>query len=80
MCKWGDITELRVPVPARLSYDGRARWATKAVDSCIADIVDALNAAGIFTANSCCGHGREEGSIVLHDGRELKLAIVETPA
>ncbi len=64
---------LRVLMPAQLSHTGEARWDTKAVDSCIADIMDALNAAGIFTANSCCGHGKSDGGILLHDGRELVI-------
>jgi hypothetical protein len=41
------------------------------VDICIADIVAALNAANIVTMASCCGHGIQDGSIVLEDGREL---------
>ena len=64
-------------IPAQLSHTNEARWEEKPVDSCIADIVDALNAAAIYTANSCCGHGQSEGSILLHDERELKIARVE---
>jgi hypothetical protein len=41
------------------------------IDLCIADIVAALNAAGIKTVASCCGHGQISGSVVLEDGREL---------
>lgn len=41
------------------------------MDICIADIVAALNAANIVTMASCCGHGIQDGSIVLEDGREL---------
>lgn len=45
------------------------------IDYCIADIVAALNAAGIETVASCCGHGDEgKASIVLSDGRELRIA------
>lgn len=42
-------------------------------DPCIADIVAALNAAGIATTVSCCGHGRRLGNITLRDGREIFL-------
>jgi len=35
------------------------------VDSCIADIVQALNNAGIETAGSCCGHGLRPGRIFI---------------
>ena len=44
------------------------------IDSCIADIVETLNAAGLITVASCCGHGRGIGSIALKDGRELLIA------
>jgi len=41
------------------------------VDECIADIVIALNAAGIRTRDSCCGHGRNAGGVSMADGRWL---------
>lgn len=44
------------------------------VDSCIAPIVATLNAAGIRTRASCCGHGIQPGNIMLDDGRELIIA------
>jgi len=43
------------------------------VDFCIADIVAALNAAGIYTAMSCCGHGEKQGWVTLRDGRLLNV-------
>ena len=43
------------------------------VDSCIANIVYALNDIGIGTTASCCGHGRQPGSIILKDGREIRI-------
>jgi hypothetical protein len=76
MCSWGDTKLLQVLIPAHLSHTNEARWDTKAIDSCLADIVDALNGAGIYTVTSCCGHGRESGSIILHDGRELTITYV----
>ena len=80
MCKPGDTVQLRVPMPAHLSHTGKFRWASKGVDRCIAPIVAALNADGIFTANCCCGHGRRRGSIVLHDGRTLIISSKPGPA
>lgn len=71
MCQHGDVVMLRVPIPAHLSHTGEMRWEMKDVDACIAPIVEALNAAGIYTAGCCCGHGEIDGSILLHDGREL---------
>ena len=48
------------------------------IDICIADLVTALNAANITTVASCCGHGRQHGSIVLDDGRELVVRKFNT--
>lgn len=73
MCEWGNNIVLLVPIPANLSYTDKFRWDYKGVDSCIAPIVQALNDAGIYTANSCCGHGEIDGSILLHDGREIVI-------
>lgn len=73
MCEWGDVVVLSVPMPASLSWNGELRWAEKGIDRCIAPIVQALNDAGIFTSNSCCGHGKCDGFILLHDGRELMI-------
>lgn len=41
------------------------------VDSCVSDIVEALNRGGIETYSSCCGHDRATGTIHLLDGRSL---------
>lgn len=41
------------------------------VDWCIHHIVAALNAGGVETVASCCGHGVETGRIDLADGRKL---------
>lgn len=71
MCECGSPVIMRVPIPAHLSHTGKARWAEKGVDACIARIVKALNDAGIKTASSCCGHEKGDGSIMLWDGREL---------
>jgi hypothetical protein len=73
MCTWGTDTILLVPIPAELSHNGQFHWAWKGVDSCIADIVQALNTAGILTSQSCCGHGKGNGLINLHDGRVLLI-------
>lgn len=40
----------------------------------IADLVSALNKAGIRTIASCSGHGHRPGNIMLADGRELVIA------
>lgn len=73
MCAWGDDVLLQVLIPAHLSHTGEARWDVKGIDRCIAPLVKALNDAGIYTANSCCGHGKADGTIHLHDGRILRI-------
>lgn len=78
MCKHGDEVLLTVLVPAWLSYTGNPRLDTKAVDRCIAPIVQALNDVGIYTAGSCCGHGELDGNIILHDGRTLIIVVSNT--
>ena len=43
------------------------------IDYCIHRIVAALNAGGVRTIASCCGHGKMKGNIVLDDGRVLLI-------
>ena len=43
------------------------------VDHCIHRIVAALNAGGVVTKGTCCGHGEVMGRIDLSDGRTLIL-------
>ena len=43
------------------------------IDFCIATLIGALNAGGIRTLSSCCGHGRMPGFIELADGRSLAI-------
>lgn len=71
MCKWGTSEKVLVTIPAELSYTHEDRVDMKGIDKCIAPIVRALNEAGIRTDASCCGHGKFDGFISLHDGREL---------
>ncbi len=58
-----------VPMPIRSRRQG--------IDLCVADIVTALVAANILTDGSCCGHGKQDGNILLEDGRELVVKIPE---
>jgi hypothetical protein len=43
------------------------------IDYCVAGLVAALNAGGIATSISCCGHGELPGTIVLSDGRLMTI-------
>jgi len=78
MCKCGTIKPVRVKVPADLSCTGKDRWKDAKVDSCIADIVCALQKSGIDMRGSCCGHFVQEGDIMLQDGRTLLILDKET--
>ena len=71
MCQDRESRRVLVYMPARLSYTGKPRFDFKPIDACIADIVECLNFNGIYTTQSCCGHGKTDGSIMLLDGREL---------
>lgn len=71
MCEWGTYDEVEVTIQAHLSYTGKTRKAVKKIDKCIASIVRALENGDVYMLASCCGHGKGEGSILLHDGREL---------
>lgn len=66
MCRQGDTKPVCI--------DGER---TVAVDSCIAGLVQALNCIGLHTRASCCGHGHLPPSIVLQDGRELRVLAPE---
>jgi hypothetical protein len=61
--------ECQVPMPIL----GKVRG----IDYCIADIVAALNAAGVYTSASCCGHGKMDGIISLEDGREILIKNIK---
>ena len=49
------------------------------IDWCIHHIVSALNAAGVETLACCCGHGMQDGNIILADGRQLTITKAEFP-
>lgn len=63
-CRPGEYA-CQVPMP----LNGRRQD----IDFCIADLVTALNAANIRTVASCCGHGDTDGTIILEDGRTLRI-------
>lgn len=73
MCKWGDTLPLFVRVPADLSHTGKSRWAIKQIDRCIAALVRKFQHGGIDMRSSCCGHGKDDGEIMLADGRQLVI-------
>jgi hypothetical protein len=62
---------VEVVIPPDLSCDGTTYRKKMQIDACIADLVEALDRAGIATRGCCCGHGEHEGHIQLQDGRVL---------
>jgi len=67
---------VRVKIASDLSHTGKAYWKDVEIDSCIADLVSALQEGGIDMRASCCGHGKTKGSILLQDGRKLMIIWV----
>ena len=65
-----DGAEVTVRVAATHSHTGAERDKIVAIDSCVADLVEALYP---LAASSCCGHGQTEGRILLYDGRVLRI-------
>lgn len=63
-CGFGDYS-CQIPMPLNGKVVG--------IDYCISDVIAALNAAGIKTVASCCGHSKVDGDIVLEDGRVIKV-------
>jgi hypothetical protein len=85
MCKWGNDQMVRVKVvKAATRPEGPAEplkepyWTEKAVDSCIAPIVEGLQKTGVWTVTSCCGHEKRTalGTIMLADGRTLYVTEI----
>lgn len=71
MCKHGTETLVWVTICEEDSHTGKEYMKQVGIDSCIADLVSAMQIAGIRTRGSCCGHGITDGTILLQDGRTL---------
>ena len=64
--------KVKMPVPY-FNGENALRWKYEEVDVCISGLVQALNNAGFYTVDSCCGHGESVGYIKLKDGRVLAI-------
>ena len=73
MCKWGDETMVEVPVERDPRGEHGFRWDWRYVDECLATLIEELNAHGLFTRACCCGHGKDDGSVLFWDLEEMKL-------
>lgn len=67
MCREDQTTLIKV----KRSVIGRYEY--REVDSCIADLAQALEDAGIEIMGSCCYHGKDFGIMVLQDERMLMI-------
>ncbi len=77
MCEHGDTELVPVWIPPDQSSTGEWKRTMAPIDRCIAPIVRGLDSAGVLTRGCCCGHGKQEGTIVLYDGRELIIKAKE---
>ncbi len=73
MCKHGSSILFKLFVQSA-SRENLLEQKNVAIDSCILDLIKALNKNNIHTIASCCGHGKVNGNIALRDGRELIIA------
>jgi len=75
MCEWGKTKKVWLYLPAELSCTGKGCYRFSRIDSCIADIIKALNKGGLKTIGSCCGHGKRTGRIDFMDGRIMEFRL-----
>lgn len=69
--KCGKRKTVSAKIPADLSRCGKEIWKPCWIDACLAQLVKALQLAGVDMRGSCCGHGKTFGEIHLQDGRLL---------
>lgn len=69
MCNHSPNREAAMVVVERDAQGTPTVWC----DPCLVPLITALNAAGIRTRASCCGHGYQPGWIMLQDGRHLHI-------
>jgi len=67
--------KIKLKINKYLSHTGKEYWKDCEVDDEIADIVKALQDAGIDMLGSCSGHGKRLGEIPLVDGRILYVKL-----
>ena len=71
MCKHGDT----VVVPIWSS--NQRKMIGRDIDRCLVPLVKVLNAGGLETAASCCGHGYVPPSVILADDTWLVILTQE---
>lgn len=56
------------PTAFGFTYSSGKEKTKVSIDACIANVIQHLWDKGILTTNSCCGHGKENPSIVMQSG------------
>ncbi len=70
MCKWNNTTRIiGIKTPKGNNIF---------VDNCISRLIQVLNDNGFKTIASCCGHGKQIGSIILNINNEEKEMYIMT--
>lgn len=69
MCEYAPDREAAMTVVERDAGGKATVWC----DPCIEPFLRALNAAGLRTLASCCGHGTHASTIALADGKWLAI-------
>jgi hypothetical protein len=69
------LTEIKIPkwLVGRRESDFYIFRATIFVDSCIAKEIDELLKAGVITVNSCCGHNKYRGTVIVAEQSILDM-------
>jgi hypothetical protein len=64
VCEWGN--EIVVNLPDDIDPERKSRKVS--LDSCIAEVIQRLWKQGCQIRSCCCGHGKENASIVISGG------------
>lgn len=61
MCEWGNFKRVWIAYPKDIS-----KRTLISVDKCLAPLIQILNKYNIHTVDSCCGHKKTNGNILIH--------------
>lgn len=67
---FGSTPEVLLTMLTSIMPDGEREYKKVAIDACIAPVIQYLWDNDVYTGGSCCGHGKNNPSIVLEMGVE----------
>lgn len=67
---FGTTPPVKLRMLSAVLPDGKREYKDVSIDACLVPVIQHLWDNGVNTANSCCGHGIINPSIVLGDGVE----------